>query len=84
MPKSKRGRHLPRSKRKGRKTFTPPLPKAPAAAEAIKPVPPAPVPKPKAPVTVTHASDVVAELRRIGIVAGIMIVILIILTLVLA
>jgi len=88
--KSKRSKHLPRSKRKGKKTFTAPAAPKPIAAqvtgtapEAKKPAAP-PAAKPKAPVMAAHASNVVAELRRIGIVAGIMIVILIILALIFA
>jgi hypothetical protein len=88
MPKSKRGRHISRSKRKGKKTFTAPAAQAPVAAGAVGPTSvaekPAPVPKPKAPVMVAEASNVAAELRRIGIVAGVIIVILIILALILA
>jgi len=88
--KSKRSKHLPRSKRKGKKTFTAPAASKPVAAQAVEPAaattkaPPAARPKPKAPAMVAQASNVVAELRRIGIVAGIMIVILIILALIFA
>jgi hypothetical protein len=85
MPKSRRGRQ--RGKRKGRKTFTAPAVQAPVAAEAqaIEPAPGAkPAPKPKAPVAVAQVSNVAAELRRIGIVAGALVVILVILTLILA
>lgn len=86
--KSKRGKHLPRRKRKGRKTFTAPAASKPVAAQATEaapePVKAAPAGKPKAPVTAAQFSNVGAELRRTGIVAGIMIVILIILVLVLA
>jgi hypothetical protein len=88
--KSKHGKHLPRSKRKGKKTFTAPAALKPAAAEASKPAteaakaPPAPAPKAKAPVMVAQASNVAAELRTIGIVAGILIVILVILALIFA
>jgi hypothetical protein len=88
--KSKRGKHLPRSKRKGRKTFTAPAAPKPVAAQVTEPAPEAkktaapPAAKPKAPVTVAQFSNVVAELRRIGIVAGVMIVILIILALIFA
>jgi hypothetical protein len=88
--KSKRGKNLPRSKRKGKKTFTAPAALKPAAAEASKPAteaakaPPAPAPKAKAPVAVAEVSNVAAELRTIGIVAGIIIVILVILALIFA
>jgi hypothetical protein len=66
MPKSKRGRHISRSKRKGKKTFTAPAVQAPVTAGAVEP------------------TSVAAELRRIGIVAGVIIVILIILALIFA
>jgi hypothetical protein len=78
--KSKHGKHLPRSKRKGKKTFTAPAVLKPAAAEASKPATEAA----KAPVMVAQASNVAAELRTIGIVAGILIVILVILALIFA
>jgi hypothetical protein len=86
MPKSRRGRQ--RGKKKVRKTFTAPAPQAPVAAEAVQPAPvagkPAPAPpKPKAPVATTQATNVAAELRRIGIVAGSIVVILVILALIL-
>jgi len=88
--KSKHGKHLPRSKRKGRTTFTAPAAPKPAAAQVSEPNPEArkpavpPAPKPKARVTVAQVSNVAAELRRIGIVAGIIIVILVILALIFA
>jgi hypothetical protein len=86
MPKSRRGKQ--RSKRKGRKSFPAPAVQAPVAAEAVRPTPMAgkpapPVPKPKAPVAV-QSINVAAELRRIGILAGAIIVILVILALILA
>jgi hypothetical protein len=88
MPKSKRGRHISRSKRKGKKTFTAPAVQAPVTAGAVEPTSVAEklvsAPKPKAPVMVAEASNVAAELRRIGIVAGVIIVILIILALIFA
>jgi hypothetical protein len=89
MPKSKRGRHISRSKRKGKKTFTAPAVQAPVTAGAVELAsvaekPAVPAPKPKAPVMVAEASNVAAELRRIGIVAGVIIVILIILALIFA
>jgi len=86
--KSKQGKHLPRSKRKGKKVFNTPAALKPAAAGATEPTsetakaPPAP--RAKAPVMAAQASNMVAELRRIGIVAGIMIVILVILVLIFA
>ena len=86
--KSKRGKNLPRSKRKGKKTFTAPSTSKPIEAEAIEMAPradkPTPTPKAKATVMAAQASNVVAELRRIGIVAGIIIVILVILALIFA
>jgi len=88
--KSKRGKHLPRSKRKGKKTFTAPAALKPIEAGATEPAPqatkapPAPAPKAKAPVAVVQASNVAAELRTIGIVAGIIVVILVILALIFA
>jgi len=86
--KSKRSKNLPRSKRKGKKTFKAPAASKPVAAQASEPAPGAakapPAAKPKAPVRAAQASNVVAELRRIGIVAGIMIVILVILALIFA
>ncbi len=97
MPKSRRGRQ--RGKRKGRKTFTSAVVKAPAvqapavqapvAAEAVKPTPmagkPASLaPKPKAPAVAVQSADVAAELRRIGILAGAIVVILVILALTLS
>jgi hypothetical protein len=86
MPKSRRSRQ--RVKKKGRKTFSAPAARAPEAAEAAQPTPtagePAPsAPKPKAPVVATRAINVAAELRRIGIVAGGLVVILVILALIL-
>jgi len=88
--KSKRSKNLPRSKRKGKKIFKAPAASKPVAAQASEPAPGAakaplaPAAKPKAPVRAAQASNVVAELRRIGIVAGIMIVILVILALIFA
>ncbi len=88
--KSKRGKHLSRSQRKGKKVFSAPAALKPVGTGASRPAPeavkapPAPAPKLKAPVMVAHASNVVAELRRIGILAGIMIVILVILALIFA
>jgi hypothetical protein len=87
--KSKRGRHLPRSKRKGKKVFSAPATQAPITAGAVEPTsvagkPAPPASKPKAQVMVAETSNVVAELRRIGIVAGVIIVILVILALIFA
>ena len=86
--KSKHGKHLPRSKRKGGKGFNAPAAQKPVAAQTSQPAPEAakapPAPKAKAPVTTAEVSNVAAELRTIGIVAGIMIVILVILALIFA
>jgi hypothetical protein len=87
MPKSRRGRQ--RGKRKGRKTFSAPAVQAPVAAEAVQPTslagkPASPAPKPKAPAVAVQSTNVAAELRRIGIVAGSIVVILVILALILA
>ncbi len=86
--KSKHGKHLPRSKRKGKKTFTAPAAFKPVAAGVTEPAPQTtkapPAPKAKAPAVATQASNVVSELRRIGLVAGIIIVILVILALIFA
>jgi len=88
MPKSRRGKQ--RGKKKGRKTFSAPTTQAPVAAEAVRPTSvagkPAPTaPKPRAPAAaVTQTTNVAAELRRIGIVAGGIVVILVILALILA
>ena len=84
--KSKRGKNLPRSKRKGKKTFTAPAASKPIEAKAIETAPRAdkPTPKAKAQTVAAEVSNVVAELRRIGIVAGIIIVILVILALIFA
>ena len=86
--KSKQGKHLPRSKRKGKKTFTAPAALKPAAAEASKPSTEAakapPAPRAKAPVMAARASNIAAELRTIGIVAGIIGAILVVLVLIFA
>jgi len=93
MPKSRRGRgrHLPRSKRKGRKVSPAPAAQAPVAAQAYepapgadRPVPLAKTPMPRATVATTQATNISAELRRIGILAGIILVILVVLALIFA
>jgi hypothetical protein len=82
--KSKRGRHPPRSKRKGRKATAPPAAPKLTEAQATEPAPrDKPTPKPKAP-AVAEVSNVAAELRRIGMVAGVIAVILVILALIFA
>jgi hypothetical protein len=88
--KSKHGKNLSRSKRKGKKIFTAPAVLKPVAAGVTEPAPQttkaplAPKPKAKAAAMAAEASNVVAELRRIGIVAGAIIVILVILALIFA
>jgi hypothetical protein len=85
-----RGRHLSRSKRKGRKTFSAPAAQPSAVGKAYEPAPrddklapPTKAPTLRAPIVAAQNPNVAAELRRIGIVAGIMIVILVVLALVL-
>jgi hypothetical protein len=90
------GQHMPRSKRrKFRQGFVPAQPSAvapqPSAAaqtyeptpraERIVPVAKAPTPQPA--ITLAQPPYVAAELRRIGILFGIILVILVVLTLVL-
>ena len=84
-----RGRHLPRSKRKGRKVFSAPVAQPAAvgqayepAPEADRPVPAAKAPTPGATVTAAQHPNITAELRRIGILAGIILVILVVLALI--
>jgi hypothetical protein len=81
----RRGRHLPRSKRKKvRKGFSAPAASAPAEAQKPEPAPQpdTAIPSPRAPTpkaAVAQATNVAAELRRIGILAGIILVILVVL-----
>ena len=88
MPgKSQRGRgsHLSRSKRKkGGKGFSAPVVQPSAGAQESEPAPradiytpPAKTPTPRAKVTTAQHTNITAELRRIGIVGGIMLVILV-------
>ena len=97
MPKSRRrrGRYLPPSKKskrlKGGKGALAPAAQPLAMSQGYEPTPqagmPAPlarVPTPKATAVVAPPPDVVAELRRIGILFGIILVILIVLALVLS
>jgi len=77
----RRGRHLPRSKR--RKGVSAPVAQPSAvtqgyesAAQAEVAVPRAKAPTPRA--TVAQPPNVAAELRRIGIVAGIILVVLVV------
>ena len=81
-----RGRHLPRGRRrKGRKGFSAPVAQPSAVAQAYEPapaadrlVPSAKAPAPRATVTTAQYPNVAAELRRIGIVSGIIVVILVV------
>ena len=85
-----RGRHLPRGKRRrGRKVFSAPVAQPSAAGQAYEPAPAADslvpsvkVPTPRPTVTAAQHPNVAAELRRIGILAGIILVILVVLALV--
>jgi len=85
-----RGRHLSRSKRrKFRKGFSVPAQPA-AAAQRYEPtpraemvVPVAKAPPPRATVTLAQPINIAAELRMIGILAGIILVILIVLAFIL-
>ena len=84
-----RGRHLPRSKRrKGGKGFSAPVAQ-PLATQRYEPapradmlVPSAKTPTSRATVTVAQHPNIAAELRRIGILAGIILVILVVLALI--
>jgi hypothetical protein len=77
-----RGRHVPRSKRKkGKGVFTPRTQPAvvapqdePPRADTVVPSTKAPTPK----AAVAEHPNIAAELRRIGIVSGIMLVILVV------
>jgi hypothetical protein len=81
----RRGRHLPRSKR--RKGVLAPVAQPSAVtqsyettAQAEVAVPRAEVPTPRA--TVAQPPNIAAELRRIGIMAGIILVVLVVLALI--
>jgi len=92
MPgKSRRGqgRHLSRSKRKGRKAFSAPVTQPSAVGQAYEPapaadrlVPSAKAPTPRATLTAAQHPNIAAELRRIGILAGIILIILVVLALI--
>jgi hypothetical protein len=92
MPKSRRGRgkHLPRGRRrKDKKGFSTPVAQPSAVGQAYEPAPQAEVaiprakaPTPRAAVTAVQQPNITAELRRIGILAGIMLVILVVLALI--
>jgi len=81
----RRGRHLSRSKRrKGGKVFSAPAALAPAVAQKpeLSPRADTPVPSAKAPIPkpiVAQHPNIAAELRRIGILAGILLIILVVL-----
>ena len=84
-----RGRHLSRSKRKGRKVFSAPAAQPSAVGQTYEPapaadrlVPSAKAPTPRATVKVAQHPNIVAELRRIGILGGIILVILVVLALI--
>jgi len=95
MPKSRRrGRHLPRGKRRKERRgalapATQPSAAQPAAvSQRYEPTPRAEMlapsakaPTPRATVTPAQPPDVAAELRRIGILSGIIVAILIVLSL---
>ena len=80
-----RGSHLSRSKRrKGGKGFSAPAAQPPAVAQEHEPAPqadmyapPAKTPTRRATVTAAQRTNIAAELRNIGIVGGIMLVILV-------
>jgi hypothetical protein len=94
MPKSRRGRgkHLPRGKRrKGRKAFSAPVAQPSAVTQGYEPTSQAEVAVPRAKATTPRATvaaarhpNIAAELRRIGILAGIILVILVVLALILS
>lgn len=84
----RRGRHLPQSKRRrGRKGFSAPAQPS-AVTQRYEPAPQpkvvapmAKAPTPRATTTLVQSINVAAELRRIGILAGIILAILIVLAL---
>jgi len=91
MPKkSRRSYSFQSKKRKGRQGSSAIAAQQPAVAQTYEPVsspkaaaPSASMPAPKATVTIARYPHIAAELRRIGILAGIMLVTLIVLALVL-
>ena len=87
--KSRRGRHLPRSKRRKGKGVSSPQAQPAVVAPQVEPpradepvVPSAKAPPPK--VAVAGQTAVVAELKRIGILSGVILVILVVLAVVLS
>ncbi len=77
-----RGRHLPRSKRKKGIRVSGARPAAVAPQDEPPPRADMPVPSAKAPppkVAVAEHTDVAAELKRIGILSGVILVILVVL-----
>jgi len=82
MPKSRRGRHIPRSKKKASKALAAPAVLETAGVQATGPAPKdKAASKTRSPVAV-QASNIAGELRRIGIVTGIIVVILVILAII--
>ena len=85
-----RGRHLPRGKRrKGRKGFPAPVAQPSAVTQGYEPasraevaVPRVKVPTPRVTVAAAQHLNIAAELWRIGILAGIILVILVVLALI--
>jgi hypothetical protein len=81
--KSRRhGRHLPRSKRKKRKGFSPPA--QPVASQSYEPeprpevvAPPVKVPAPRPAAPLVQTPHITSELKMIGILSGIILAILI-------
>ena len=92
MPGKSRRWHPPQSKKgKGKRSHAVPVDQKQAVAPIYKPVshpeapaPPASVPTPAPPPTVVHYPYIVTELRTIGILAGVIVVILVVLALILA
>ena len=92
MPGKSRRWHPPQSKKgKGKRSRSVIVPHEQAVAPSYKPVshpevpaPPASVPTPVPAQTVVHYPYIVTELRTIGILAGVILVILVVLALILA
>jgi len=92
MPGKSRRQHPPRSKRgKGKWSRSDTVPQQQAVAQSYKPAPrpevsapPVSVPTPVPAQTVVHYPYIVNELRTIGILAGAMLAILVVLALILA
>jgi len=91
MPGKSQRKHLSQSKKRKRRRGSSAIAAQQPVSQTYEPVsqpvvsvPSASVLTPKATLTVAHYPDVVTELRRIGILAGIMLVILVVLALVLS